>query len=76
MQTQLQRPDSVKYRGVWHALTTIYSTEGLRGYMKGNGTNVIRIFPYSAVQFAAYEQFKTVPAIASGPHFVPISSRG
>jgi len=27
------------------------------GYFKGNGTNVVRIFPYSAVQFASYEWF-------------------
>jgi hypothetical protein len=30
------------------------------GYFKGNGTNVIRIVPYSAVQFASYEQYKKV----------------
>jgi len=57
---QLQRPGQVKYRGVWHALVTIFKEEGLYGYLRGNGTNIIRIFPYSAVQFAAYEQFKKV----------------
>jgi hypothetical protein len=39
---------------------TIFKEEGLYGYLRGNGTNIIRIFPYSAVQFAAYEQFKKV----------------
>jgi solute carrier family 25 phosphate transporter 23/24/25/41 len=34
--------------------------EGFLGFMRGNGTNVIRIVPYSAVQFASYEQFKKV----------------
>jgi hypothetical protein len=34
--------------------------EGFVGFMRGNGTNVIRIVPYSAVQFASYEQFKKV----------------
>jgi len=34
--------------------------EGFMGFMRGNGTNVIRIVPYSAVQFASYEQFKKV----------------
>ena len=28
--------------------------------LQGNGTNVLRIIPYSAVQFAAYEEFKKV----------------
>lgn len=28
--------------------------------LKGNGTNIIRIIPYTAVQFAAYEEFKKV----------------
>ena len=39
--------------------------EGLRGYFKGNGTNVVRIIPYVAVQFAAYEEFKKVCIIMS-----------
>jgi hypothetical protein len=60
---QLQRPGQVKYRGVWHALVTIFKEEGFYGYLRGNGTNIIRIFPYSAVQFAAYEQFKKVPLL-------------
>lgn len=29
-------------------------------FLKGNGTNIIRIIPYTAVQFAAYEEFKKV----------------
>jgi len=49
-----------KYNGVVHSLVTILKEEGWRGYFKGNGTNVIRIFPYSAIQFAAYEQFKKI----------------
>ncbi|KJE90614.1 EF-hand domain-containing protein [Capsaspora owczarzaki ATCC 30864] len=43
---------------VWRSLVHIFKTEGLMGYFKGNGTNVIRMIPYSAVQFAAYEQYK------------------
>ena len=39
--------------------------EGLRGYFKGNGTNVVRIIPYVAVQFAAYEEFKKVCSTVS-----------
>ena len=29
-------------------------------FFKGNGTNIVRIIPYTAVQFAAYEEFKKV----------------
>lgn len=36
--------------------------EGLRAFWKGNGTNVVRIFPYSAVQFSANEQYKALLA--------------
>ncbi len=42
------------------SLNKIRQREGVLGYFKGNGTNVVRIFPYSAVQFAAYEEFKKV----------------
>jgi solute carrier family 25 phosphate transporter 23/24/25/41 len=36
-------------------LVTVIRQEGWRGLFKGNGTNIIRIVPYSAIQFAAYE---------------------
>ncbi len=48
------------YTGVWSTLTRIYNEEGFKGFMRGNGTNVIRMIPYSASQFAAYEQFKSI----------------
>ena len=34
--------------------------EGVRGYFKGNGTNLARIVPYEALKFAAYEECKKV----------------
>ncbi|RKP06229.1 putative mitochondrial carrier protein [Thamnocephalis sphaerospora] len=55
---QVQGPEPAQYRGILPTLAKIWREEGVRGYMRGNGTNVIRIVPYSAVQFAAYEQFK------------------
>lgn len=57
---QIQGPSSTSYNGVWGTLAKIWREEGLIGYMRGNGTNVIRIVPYSAVQFAAYERFKNL----------------
>lgn len=38
----------------------MWQEEGFRGFMRGNGANCIRIIPYSAVQFTAYEQLKKV----------------
>lgn len=38
----------------------MYKEEGLKGYMKGNGINCARIFPYSAIQFTSYGAFKNV----------------
>ncbi|KAJ1921903.1 hypothetical protein H4219_000249 [Mycoemilia scoparia] len=55
---QVQSAESAAYTGVWSTLVKIWKEEGFAGYMRGNGTNVIRIVPYSAVQFAAYEQLK------------------
>lgn len=48
------------YQGVWPTLRRIWQEEGVVGMMRGNGTNVIRIIPYSASQFAAYEYFKSL----------------
>jgi hypothetical protein len=42
------------------ALAKMWREEGIRGFMAGNGTNCIRIVPYSAVQFGAYNLYKPV----------------
>jgi solute carrier family 25 phosphate transporter 23/24/25/41 len=44
------------------ALGKMWREEGWRGLMAGNGTNCIRIVPYSAVQFGAYNLYKPVCA--------------
>ncbi|KAJ1844829.1 hypothetical protein LPJ57_009399, partial [Coemansia sp. RSA 486] len=36
------------YTGVFGTLAKIWREEGIAGYMRGNGTNVVRIVPYSA----------------------------
>jgi hypothetical protein len=38
----------------------MWREEGFRGFMAGNGTNCIRIVPYSAVQFGSYNFYKRV----------------
>ena len=41
--------------------------EGVRAFWRGNGTNVIRIFPYSAVQFSTNDAVKRLLASQVGP---------
>ena len=52
-----------KFGSISSSLLLIWREEGLRGYFKGNGTNVMRIVPYVAVQFAAYEEYKKVYSV-------------
>jgi len=51
--------------GVGKALAKMWREEGWRGFMRGNGTNCIRIVPYSAVQFGSYNFYKRV-GVSSG----------
>ncbi|PLW36950.1 hypothetical protein PCASD_06664 [Puccinia coronata f. sp. avenae] len=57
---QCQGPGQPQYHGIWHSLVKIGKEEGWQGYFKGNGINVIRIAPYSAIQFTTYEMAKKV----------------
>ncbi|KAJ5218293.1 mitochondrial carrier [Penicillium cinerascens] len=43
---------------IWKALVKMGREEGWRGFLRGNGTNCIRIIPYSAVQFGSYNFYK------------------
>jgi solute carrier family 25 phosphate transporter 23/24/25/41 len=47
-----------EYNGVIRSLVQMVEIEGVKGLFKGNGTNVIRIAPYSAIQFMSYERYK------------------
>lgn len=52
---QVQGNEKV-YKGTWQGLVHMARTEGVRGMMKGNGTNCLRIIPNSAVKFLTYEE--------------------
>ncbi|EFC42146.1 predicted protein [Naegleria gruberi] len=56
----VQKPTGkdVKYNGIIRSLIKIGKEEGISGYFKGNGSNVVRIVPYTAVQFVSYEKYK------------------
>lgn len=59
MQIQSAGRDAYKL-SVGQALGKMWKEEGWRGFMAGNGTNCIRIVPYSAVQFSSYNFYKRV----------------
>lgn len=61
---QVQSVGREEYKGsVFKGLSKIWRHEGWRGMMRGNGTNCIRIVPYSAVQFGSYNFYKRVGQI-------------
>ncbi|EOO01718.1 putative solute carrier family 25 member 42 protein [Phaeoacremonium minimum UCRPA7] len=56
---QVQSVGREEYKlSVGKALLKMWREEGWRGFMRGNGTNCIRIVPYSAVQFGSYNFYK------------------
>ncbi|ODV76655.1 mitochondrial carrier [Suhomyces tanzawaensis NRRL Y-17324] len=58
---QLQGPGSNQaYRGMFPTIAKMYADEGWRGLFRGNTLNCLRIFPYSAVQYAVFEKVKAV----------------
>lgn len=41
----------------------MYREEGFVGFFRGNGTNILRMVPYTAIQFAVYERAKEVGVV-------------
>lgn len=60
---QIQSAGRNEYKlSVGKGLMKMWKEEGWRGLMRGNGTNCLRIVPYSAVQFGSYSFYKRVSA--------------
>jgi solute carrier family 25 phosphate transporter 23/24/25/41 len=56
---QIQSVGREEYKlSVGKGLMKMWKDEGWRGFMRGNGTNCVRIVPYSAVQFGSYNFYK------------------
>ncbi|GAA6063729.1 hypothetical protein JCM10212_001630 [Sporobolomyces blumeae] len=57
---QTRSPDYARYAGTWlgvfRASKDIYAETGIRGLLQGHSATLIRIFPYAAIKFMAYEQ--------------------
>jgi solute carrier family 25 phosphate transporter 23/24/25/41 len=73
---QIQSVGREEYKmSVPKALAKMWREEGWRGFMAGNGTNCIRIVPYSAVQFSAYNVYKRVSFFSSVQRVFDFSER-
>ncbi|KAF9287486.1 hypothetical protein BGZ68_001752 [Mortierella alpina] len=61
---QASNPQFEKYTGTWtgvfKAARDIQKNAGLRGLFQGNSATVLRIFPYAAIKFMAYEQYRNL----------------
>ncbi|XP_053392627.1 solute carrier family 25 member 16-like [Mercenaria mercenaria] len=49
-----------KNTGVYTSLTGVYNKEGFWGLYKGNYVQMVRVFPYAAIQFMSYEQYRGI----------------
>lgn len=45
--------------GTMQSFKHMYATEGMIGFFKGNGLTVLKIAPFSAIEFYGYEVFKS-----------------
>ncbi|KAK6434255.1 hypothetical protein LTR95_009563 [Oleoguttula sp. CCFEE 5521] len=54
------------YRGTLHALRTIYKTEGAAELFSGYKATIFRDLPFSAIQFAIYEQEQRIAKTWAG----------
>lgn len=60
---QASNPQFAKYSGSWagvaHAMRIIYQQDGVTGLYRGHSATLLRVFPYAAVKFIAYEQIRS-----------------
>jgi hypothetical protein len=49
-----------KYKGIIHTLRVTAQEEGIRGWFKGNGANVLRVVPVYALKFMFNDSFKNL----------------
>ncbi|MCJ1351170.1 MAG: hypothetical protein MMC33_001152 [Icmadophila ericetorum] len=61
---QASNPQFAKYTGSWFGVMTamrdINRQDGIRGLFRGHSATLLRIFPYAAIKFLAYEQIRSV----------------
>lgn len=61
---QTSNPEFLKYRGSFRGLikagSVIWKGDGVSGLYQGHSVTLLRIFPYAAIKFVAYEQIRTL----------------
>ncbi|KAK0751124.1 mitochondrial carrier protein LEU5 [Schizothecium vesticola] len=59
---QAHNPQFIRYAGSWfgvgEAIKAIYQQDGPVGLFRGHSATLLRIFPYAAIKFLAYEQIR------------------
>lgn len=48
------------FTGAFYAGRDIFKSGGLIGLFQGHSVTLLRIFPYAAIKFVAYEQYRAV----------------
>lgn len=61
---QTSNPEFLQYRGLFRGLfqagRKIWANDGLYGLFQGHLVTLLRIFPYAAIKFVAYEQIRSM----------------
>ncbi|KAF9909319.1 hypothetical protein EC991_008830 [Linnemannia zychae] len=66
----------VKQRLLWNAIVELYQQGGVKTFFRGNGLNIIKIAPESAIKFYTYETSKSfiahhIPSMTVQHHHPP-----
>ncbi|KAF8944057.1 hypothetical protein BGZ47_004720 [Haplosporangium gracile] len=69
----------VKQRLLWNAIVDLYHQGGVKTFFRGNGLNIIKIAPESAIKFYTYETSKSfivhhMPSMTVQHHHPPSSN--
>ncbi|KAL6719176.1 coenzyme A transporter [Lecanora helva] len=61
---QASNPQFAKYTGHWFGVVTamrdINRQSGMRGLFRGHSATLLRVYPYAAIKFVAYEQMRSL----------------
>ncbi|ORY63165.1 mitochondrial carrier domain-containing protein [Pseudomassariella vexata] len=61
---QTSNPQFAKYQGSWvgvaRAMHDIYGRDGVMGLFRGHSATLLKIYPYAAIKFVAYEQYRAL----------------